>query len=371
MFAPYQQYGGWAACCHEVQHDGKFDKKTQTLSYQALRVLQTLDQWNKPFAEFVTFYEKHQTEIHYLCSPTWPSSMFARTKNNLSHAFYLACKRGHLACAQWLHKTWPNAELGSFVDRSFRRACVQGDLQVAKWLAHTWPEITPHTYDDYAFVVACRNGHVKLVQWLINMWPSVKNLDNYNQAFDDACRHGYLEVAQWCISTWPTVNAMPYCVMNPNKMYTFECPYLGCDIYCYHTYNIHPVFIALRSGNITVANWILHTFPQVKKLKFWQDQYHEICCSGHLESLKWIHANFNITPIFYKLLGQYSEPIRQKTLEEMYQCKYLHIAKWIHSTFPNRRPYFHYKKVDLPTLNWLKTTNLEFTFHSENILSTK
>ena len=81
-----------------------------------------------------------------------------------------ACRRGHLAVAQWLTERFQLTADDVRVNdnEALRWACRRGHLAVAQWLTERF-QLTAddaRAEDNWALLWTCHNGHLPVVQWL-------------------------------------------------------------------------------------------------------------------------------------------------------------------------------------------------------------
>ena len=117
-----------------------------------------------------------------------------------------ACKRGHLAIAQWLavrldldRSCAADSKRCSW-SRAFAETCRNGHLDVARWLAEQV------TFEDDAIMRALgdssESGRLELLRWLaerFRLFDAATDLEDAFEALMLACRGGQLPVVQWLV----------------------------------------------------------------------------------------------------------------------------------------------------------------------------
>lgn len=202
MFAPYCKYQGWALACFEA---GVTELKKDSFQRQVYECLQKLDRGQfDSFLKFTEWYDRHQRQINYLCSPYWPPEFPKLCKPTLDLTFIEVCDSQHLETAQWLAATFPKLNPRAWNDSAYRTACFRGRLPFVRWLKTTWPEIELLEVDDLDLEWACDSRDLPTMEWIRDhCGPFIPTDITY--IYTKMCKYSerYTEVCQWLRDNWP------------------------------------------------------------------------------------------------------------------------------------------------------------------------
>lgn len=112
-------------------------------------------------------------------------------------AFEIACVRGDLEIAIWIHRHWPE---GHSYDQVLFSTCVRGcEIKVVKWLEEKFDIVhdTKRLYDT--LIAVSENPNLEMVKWF---WDFVSRKERImsitrSKAVYHACKYGRIHVAQW------------------------------------------------------------------------------------------------------------------------------------------------------------------------------
>ena len=169
------------------------------------------------------------------------ASVRAQGDDGAEEPLHLACFKGHLDIAQWLHSA------GALVDATnsdgqtpLQSTCCEG--HIARWLhgasasydaTDTRPAIdASDRHNGWTMHLACSKGQLGIAQWLHSVGASVNATDSDGDTpFHDTCREGHLDFAQWLHSVGTTVDAT-------------------------NSEGQTPLHLACMIGNLEIAQWL-------------------------------------------------------------------------------------------------------------------
>jgi hypothetical protein len=125
---------------------------------------------------------------------------------NAVHAFCVACKRGALAVAQWIHDQRPDTRRATCLSSAFHDACSRRRMPVVHWL------LTLDGAEDIEmnmpFMTALRGHNIPLARFLVSLGHVDVHTQNDWAIETMTNRHAW-DVCRWLLaldpacSTWP------------------------------------------------------------------------------------------------------------------------------------------------------------------------
>lgn len=205
-----------------------------------------------------------ETECNYLNSAIL-DGIYAVSKECIAwneKAFVWLCENGYYETTVWMYETFSGLQARYRTDLPFRVACWKGHLKIAQWLHSHFPDINPLSRDERmsALASASLEGHLPVIEW-IDQTFGLRNSGELDESFKVACANGYLTVARWIHARFPLVQPTA-----ENLIFRTVCV----------------------NGHLEMAKWLMSTFPRDRLVLYYVDLLEQVCERGHLEILKWL-----------------------------------------------------------------------------------
>ena len=134
---------------------------------------------------------------------------------------HLACAKGHLDVAQWLHSVSASVNATNIEGETpLHLACAKGHLEIAQWLQSAGASVNATSnVGNTPLHRACTRGHLAIAHWLLSVGASV-NAANIGGCtpLHDACFDGRLGIAQWLCSVGADATLRINCGDTPAQL---------------------------------------------------------------------------------------------------------------------------------------------------------
>ena len=249
-------------------------------------------------------------------------------------AFTLCCSHNHLNFALWLVKeleldTVP-AELCldplpieptiiEALELSFKCCCTHDSIDPLEWLCTRFSSMldsdklnmTRLQIGRSALLVACKAGNINSAKWISKRFRIPDDVPkfypnewvNNSDVFESACESGNITLITWVLA---------YFAISTRSVSITGCLQKACI-----------------NGHLDAAIWICNTWhPNC----YFEILFPMVCEAGHLDILKWIDAQYNITKLD---ITQEALPQALRNIENNSRAKekYCEIIKWLISNF--------------------------------------